>query len=185
MTEAKAPRNSKLKPCACSMYHAIETIDGDERVYGTACNRVTHNKFAQGHDAKLVSFLVKAELSGDKIYWNSGDTDQLMPDAQAAAAVQSPELAAKAERALVNALDRLAASGKLRNGKTQPKPPREVAVQVVTETPAADAPVRIKTRGKVGRWEYDGEVDEDATFWYETKSGTQAAAAGKWTPIQS
>lgn len=182
MNETKAPRNRSLKTCACANFYAIETIDGDQRIYGTGCVRQTNLIFAQGHDAKLVSFLVKADLSSDEIRWNNNGVDHLQAGAAEAAAMVSSALAAKAERALVNALDKLAAR---RTPKAEAAPPRKVAVKVTAE-PESDAVSQLGEwiDAKVGRWTYHGTAMETGEFAYETKSGEKkTAAAGTWTKI--
>ena len=191
MNETKAPRNSSLKNCACRGFYAVETIDGEQRSYDTGCARQTHNLFAQGHDATLVSFLVKAELSSDVI-WRYNPTDPngketKMAGASESAALISQALADKTERALVNALDRLAARREPKT-KTESKPPRKVAVKVQAE-PTSDATSQLVGMGewvdaKIGRWTYHGTAMENGEFAYETKSGEKKVAApGTWTKI--
>jgi hypothetical protein len=186
---AKTPRDRSLKTCACQQFYAVETIDGQERSYGTGCVKVTNNQFAQGHDAKLVSFLVKADVCGDVI-WQYGQNGSIretrIESAEAAAKLISPELAAKAARAVLNALDRAAARREPKP-KADPKPPREPKVTIVDSyTPAAEPEVEArKVTGKVGRWQYEGTEGPDGSFFYKTASGTPITAqAGRWTKIE-
>jgi hypothetical protein len=212
---AKTPRDRSLKNCACSAFFAIEkdslTDKTDARIYGTGCSRQTNNLFAQGHDAKLVSFLVRADLASDEIRWTNGGVDHIQKGATEAARMVSGALADKAERALINALDRLAAR---RAPKAEAKAPKDVAVQVRQDIrqaiadatgvaaaqlrdmgepvlsapapgPAAYAEVeQRRVTGKVGRWTYEGFELTTGGFFYTTNSGEHKTAdAGKWTKI--
>lgn len=210
MNELKAPRNRSLKPCACRRFYAVEVVDGDERSYSTGCLRETNNIFAQGHDAKLVSFLVKADVCGDEIWqYGSGDGHETkLAGAQSAAATISAELAAKAERAVLNALDKISArvGGKsadvAKAAKAQAAAPKKVAVKVVSDAveqlkdmgepvlsalaPAVGALAEDRrVVGKVGRWTYEGFELTTGGFSYTTNSGeAKTAEAGKWTKIE-
>lgn len=101
---AKAP---KVKPepslCACSQFEVGETDEVNEEdrtVFTTECDRKTLSTFAQGHDAKLVSFLVQAEFDKQNI-WQSRD-GVLVSYSGAAHALSSisEKLAEKADAAL-------------------------------------------------------------------------------------
>ena len=100
----------KLVDCACS---AFEFGDADpeteiDNTYTTGCNAKTHSIFAQGHDAKLVGFLVRAELNGDEISYTSGGLRISPAGAVLAAGKISDALAAKAQAQLDAAHARLA-----------------------------------------------------------------------------
>jgi hypothetical protein len=64
-TEEKAaptPKVTELKNCLCSTFEIVgKKADGEldeEDVFNTGCEQKTKRTFAQGHDARLVSFLV-------------------------------------------------------------------------------------------------------------------------------
>lgn len=70
-------KTTKTEPtaCACSQFEALDLNDvteadveaGDIQTFATDCTASTRNVFAPGHDAKLKSFLIKAELAGLEI----------------------------------------------------------------------------------------------------------------------
>lgn len=182
-------RNTKaLKPCACSLFQVEKRTDiADGDLVRTGCTRQTNRQFAQGHDAKLVSFLVAADIEGrlmmvDGLAENFGSADEILR------ATFGEALAAKAQRAIVNALDKAARAKTPKAAKAAA--PREVAVTVVEPTPV-EAPTQLgkytvepDIKGKVGRWIYEGHENSDGTFSYVVASGEQKLAqVGKWTKV--
>jgi hypothetical protein len=186
-TAPKTTRKS-LKPCACSQFYAETAINGNPAegigTYDTQCNRQTRNVFAQGHDAKLVSFLVKADMADDIIRWRADENGTW--SAEAAAGLISSALSAKAAKALLAALDRKAAQ-RTAAGQPKPKAPRQVPVQVVAEPTATGTAQLVEVgepaRVKVGRWVYDGHVMDNGDFVYKTAKGEHKTAhSGAWFP---
>lgn len=172
----------KLHPCACSTFeaHTGDADDQNAEILTTGCARVTKNSFAQGHDAKLVSFLVQWQLAGHEIH--SGRATGVLTshgDAVAAAQTVSGALAVKAKAAITNrqAKNQRAAEAALKRlGKRHPAP----AETEPTEVPAAAAiiptgPAVVRVR--VGRWEYDATLNEDWSATYTSKSGSPVTVA--------
>lgn len=204
-TEAKPERTKKtaLKPCACSYFEIgteFENEQGepDRTVETTNCTRQTHRIFAQGHDAALVSFLVKAEYDEQTIWRADGGLLTTYSGAAHAASSLSEALAEKAEKALANlrersaakrdreatraaaTAEREAAKAKAREEKAAQKaaakveaaPPRDVPVRVINEAPA-QAEARGLVKIKVGRWEYDAEIDEAGNATFRDANGVE------------
>lgn len=104
---APAKKDTSLKTCRCSIFEVgteIE-VDGqpDRTIETTGCDRQTNNAFAQGHDAKAVSFLVRAHLAGKTIWKSDGGVLITFAGPVEAARSISAPLAAKAEKMLATA----------------------------------------------------------------------------------
>lgn len=93
--------------CLCSLYLLRDEQDKDTEI-GTECTSTTLRTFAQGHDARLVSFLVQGVLDGYSIWkWDTADKATLIgPFENPAHAVGdvSNALQTKAEKATENAV---------------------------------------------------------------------------------
>jgi hypothetical protein len=108
--EAPAEKPAKAKkepvPCACRQFTVGEKPDGasdeEQPAWTTECDGTTQRLFRQGHDAKLVSFLVSAELDGYSIWAETGGVRRTFPGAAEACGSISEALKEKAARALEN-----------------------------------------------------------------------------------
>lgn len=165
MSNTTAPRTGSLKPCSCRLFEAGRRVDlpnGDVDfidVVTTECKAQTTRLFAQGHDAKLVSFLVAAELANLEIALVGQGTS--WGTAEDAARTISDALALKAANMVAGAA---AKTAKKAARKTAPKTAeRKLAEKAqVVETPKWRA-----ARIKVGRWTYDAQIEiatGDATY---------------------
>lgn len=209
-TEAPAATERKkrtLQPCFCRSFEVGVDIGTDENpdvtIETTGCTQMTHRVFAQGHDAKLVSFLVRGELDGKDI--RSGRDSGLVTThagAVAAAGLASPDLAAKAATMLRTGqrkADAKAASAAKREAAKQAKAEkgaeRAAALQARLDAkkdngePAGEQATPVipeaHVKAKVGRWEYAGTENPDGTFTYisSTNGEAKVVPAGKWTRI--
>lgn len=193
---AKEPKNV-LKPCLCSTYevgHFDETEGtADETIYTTDCKAQTKRQFAQGHDARLVSFLVDGFFDGYDIRQVVSGVARTFDSPQSAALVASEALGVKAEKATANrgerikakeaktaerlakqeqrkqeAADKLAAKQADKDAKaaTKASAPKDVPVNVVSD-PAPEGQVKIK----VGRWEYNATIDGEGTASFTDGKG--------------
>lgn len=91
--------------CLCSRYLLRDEQDKDTEI-GTECTSTTLRTFAQGHDARLVSFLVQGVLDGYTIWkWSADKSTLIGPFENPAHAVGdvSNALQTKAEKATDNA----------------------------------------------------------------------------------
>ncbi len=158
------------KTCVCAAFEFGTFEPNSDSDYGTECRRTTTNIFAQGHDAKLVGFLVRAELAGDEIRVNNNGVVHSFHGAVHAAGTISEALAAKAQYQLDAARARLAKKELREANKAARKSAKAVKV---AETPK-DRDARIK----VGRWTYDAVID-GKTGWatYTKKSGDSVHVA--------
>lgn len=164
-----------LAPCTCSSFE-FGSFDPDaeqDDTFTTGCRQSTHRKFAMGHDAKLVGFLVRAEMAGLEIARTEGGVRRTFLGAVHAAQAVSDKLAVKAQQQLEAAHRRAikkasAASKKASKADTAPAPV---------------APTSRLTIIKVGRWVYTAKIDlatGEAT--YCDKQGTaRKVAQGKYT----
>lgn len=145
MTATPAPtartRKGALKACKCRDFEAHVMTDGgnpdDIEIVGTGCKAETNRLFAQGHDAKLVSFLVKWELDGLNIAYGRATGVLTHTDAVGAAGTVSEALAVKAQNALNKATEKEIARKARQDTKARKaaevKPPRQVAARVVSK----------------------------------------------------
>jgi hypothetical protein len=169
-----APAPKSLKPCSCRRFE-VGTFDADQPdapSWTTDCDRSTHRLFAQGHDAKLVGFLVRGQLDGYEVRSTEGGVSVTYPDAVAAAGTISGALAAKARNMLRVAKEKADAKAQREAEKATKKAEKQAA---------SKEPGKIKA--KVGRWEVEGTVTE-GRLTYTTKSGEEKTAeVGKWSSI--
>lgn len=165
---------NKLRNCECSSwffgtYGPDGSADSFED-YGTDCSQTTHRTFAMGHDAKLVGFMVRAELAGEEIAKVDGGMRVTFQDAVHAAASISEALAAKVQAQIDAARARIAKKEAREATKTARKSAKAARV---TETPK-DRSATIK----VGRWTYEATID-GKTGWatYTKKNGETVSIA--------
>lgn len=188
-TAEKPPKVVKQPhACYCSTFEVGNYEDGNEEdVFTTGCNQTTKGTFAQGHDARLVSFLVDGYLDGYKLRQVVGNKATMFATPAEAARTASDALAEKAAKATANgeakakaAQERKDAKEKLKAEKAEAKAkaaeekakakeaakaagPKATGAEVVagsTEGDPADAPEGT-TKIKVGRWEYDATIDPE------------------------
>lgn len=182
--------------CLCGFYEVVGATE--DEVFSTGCAQTTMRMFAQGHDARLVSFLVDGFFDGYKLQMVEGGVTKTYNTPAEAAARASDSLSAKALKATASrqlkvsgADERKAARDALKERKatekaikdaakaaekaaaaeakkTETKAPQKAGAEVIAgsaegdSTPLAEDQVKIK----VGRWEYNAEIDGDgvATF---------------------
>lgn len=192
---AKAPKVvAEPKRCACADF---EVGDGtDDGTYTTGCEQTTGRTFAQGHDARLVSFLVDAEWDGYPIRkLVEGAQPTSFTGAEAAAGSISEALRQKAAKALANRqakreeadkkkAEREAAKAQKAQEKEAAKAAKAAEKEAakaakVDEAPAPkDVPVKVEehagpARIKVGRREFDAMIGEDGSAVYTDGSGAE------------
>lgn len=212
------PKN-KLGRCECAYWEIGPVLDAEDpnvdqvEIHTTGCDRQTKRMFAQGHDAKLKSLLIKAGVEGWEVRFGRLHGVIMSMDAETAAARFG--FGAQVESGIRNRLDKLA-----RSRKAIPAAPRAVGAEVVEGSQEGDAAeaeeidvpaipqapaeqddwadtepgdeavsTGIETvKGKVGRWIYDGVVAADGSFHYragnDPEGEARVADAGKWTPAE-
>lgn len=150
-------KEAKKHACECASW----TAGSGQQKRTTGCTATCTRQFAQGHDAKLVSFLVAAALGGLEVHDGRGTSGD--PATLAARF----GFAGKVTKGIERAKEKAQASG-------QHKPP-----EVVTTQPAQ---VQIK----VGRWVYTAQIGPNGTAKYLTSGGaTKFAGAGKYQVVES
>jgi len=176
---------SKTTACACrSFSFGTYGPDGSAESfedYGTGCNQTTTRIFAQGHDAKLVGFLVRAQLAGEEIRRTTGGVVHTFPGAVAAAATSSDALALKAQAQLDAARARVAKAAAREATKAARK-----SAKAATPAPAPKAePMTREARIKVGRWTYEATIDTKTQWATYTKKlgGTVSIASTDYTEV--
>ncbi|MER5660422.1 hypothetical protein [Streptomyces mirabilis] len=183
-TQAENTTAEKKIPCECSRYSVLvnvrEADNGDltwDEELTTDCEAGARKLFAQGHDAKLKSFLIGAGAAGHEVRRNDGGVVSMadaathaqqytfgrmvaagIERAEAKAAKKAERLAAK-EAAHKEALTRYAAR---QTRKIQAKLAKQAA-----------EPKTVKA--KVGRWTYEGTV-QDGQFIYADAKGNKKTA---------
>lgn len=207
--EPKAPKVVKQPHvCYCSYFEVGKYTDGNEdEVFTTGCTQTTLGTFAQGHDARLVSFLVDGHADGYTIrrvmggkattFDNPGDAARTASDklgdkaatatinradkAKAAQAKKDEREKAKAERAAEREkakADKAAAKEKAAAEKaSQPKATGAEVVAGSAEGDPVTAPEGT-VKIKVGRWEYDAIIDP------ETEVATYTDGKGELVEVE-
>lgn len=191
----KEPKPPKEKPapkrCLCSAFEVgnYEQLDGNE-IFNTGCSQTTQRQFAQGHDARLVSFLVDGHFDGYKIRMITNGTAHLYDTPEAAASMASPALGEKARKATANRsaknltklekakereAQKSARASEIAKAKAEKAAEREAAkvakaaapktagAEVVagsSEGEVAPAP-EGEIKIKVGRWEYNARINPE------------------------
>lgn len=159
-----------LAPCTCSSFE-FGTYDPEteqDDTFTTECSASTHSKFAMGHDAKLVGYLVRADMAGLEISRTEGGMRVTYQNAVHAASAISDKLAEKAQHQL-DAAHR-------REMKKASKPAKTKVAAV--PLPPANRAATIK----VGRWTYPATIDSTGLATYTTKQGEiKALTSDKYT----
>jgi hypothetical protein len=177
---------TKQLPCYCRSFEFGE-FDGENEnavSYDTDCDQVTTRVFAQGHDAKLAGFLVRAEMAGEEIRVVEGGV-AISGDARSMARRVSEPFEAKVV-ALIDAARRRVAKKALADATKAARKSAKTAERKLAE----DAGVVVKlapieARIKVGRWEYDAQIDRDtreATYAGKL-GGSKTVAEGKYSVL--
>lgn len=142
---AEKPKREKKAPavprnCLCQLFQVGEDIevDGqpDRTIFTTECTQTTLRNFAQGHDARLVSFLVKGAVDGYTIWKEDGGMLHTFPGPVEAAASISEPLGVKAEKAYTNAKSRLTAVADRKAARDKVKADRIAAKEKAKEEKA-------------------------------------------------
>ncbi len=186
MTKNTKAAKTEARNCECAKYFAVtaEILDNDgnlldEATESTGCNATTRNDFAQGHDAKLKSHLIRwGSLGLEVVYVEGGlrvgtDAQNVanrygfghMVQAGIAKAVAKREAAkARADAKHAKAAEREALKAEVKAVLAE-APVEPVAVVEVVNTAR-------EVVAKVGRWTYAGTEDTaDGTFTYKNKVG--------------
>lgn len=178
---------AKMKPCNCRSWdfgnYGPDGSAESYESYGTDCNQSTTRVFAQGHDAKLVGFMVRAELAGQEIALVDGGIRTTFPGAVAAAASISEALAVKAQAQIDAAKARLAkkaATEARRVARQSAKAVKAIEAPVVEVVPPTTRQAEIK----VGRWTYLATIQANGDASYSSKLGVKkTAVAGSYQEI--
>jgi len=178
---AAKTKTTALHPCACSTFEFGE-FDGNNEAaesYDTGCTRQTNRIFAQGHDAKLVGFMVRAELAGEEIRMIDGGVAITFIGAVAAAGRISDALAIKAQAQLDAARARVA--------KAAAREASKAARKSAKKAEAANQPTTREAAIKVGRWIYDATIElATGTATFTSKKGeVKTAVHGEYTEVTS
>lgn len=199
MTAKTRTRAGKLVACKCRDFEAHAMVDGSDpdttQIETTGCERQTNRLFAQGHDAKLVSFLVRAELAGHAIHWGRSTGVLHSGDAVAAAQQISTALAIKTQNALNKAEEKAIARKARQETKTrekakkvaQAKAPREVPVRIseleaIATKMEAKYPAIPEAPAEQDAWaDYDGQQeDSPVELVEETRPEPARIKVGRW-----
>ena len=200
----EAPKPTKVikqpQPCYCRTYEVADKEDPDS-VFSTGCSGETKSMFAQGHDARLVSFLVDGHFDGYVIRQVLPDGDKtrtVVHDTPADAVAHISEaLAEKANKATLNrrakiagAAERQAAREALKAQRAEAKAkaraekeaakaaakeagPKATGAEVVAGSKSGDLPELPEghARIKVGKFEYVAAIDDEGNATYVDGAG--------------
>lgn len=186
MPKNTAPRVSSLHPCECSLWEFDLDVERDDD-YSTGCTAMTHRTFAQGHDAKLVGFMVRADIAGHDISKREGGVLVTFGGAIQAAASISDALALKAEVQMVAQNNRRTAKAERKSVSKTPKQAMNDLVERQAEAILAMQPEPMfrDAKIKIGRWTYDAKIaTETGSATYRTKLGQdKMALAGEYKEV--
>ena len=204
--EEKAPKIKPEKhPCACQFFE-VYGVDDDgnaktDEVFTTGCTQATGSTFAQGHDARLVSFLVDGQADGYSIRHVKDGVETKYATPGEAVSDISNALQTKAEKAWENRLARTQAASDRKAARdaltARKKAEKEAKAKEAAEAKAAKKSGGPKTTGaevvagsaegdlaelqpgeaiiKVGKFEYKAQVTGDGTAIYIDGSGAEQA----------
>lgn len=192
----KNAKTEALRPCTCSRFFAVvvpmDTLDDgtvtEEVTTDTGCTATTRNDFAQGHDAKLKSALIRWGARGYEVAYVDGGV-RVGTDArnvasrfgfghqvEAGIAALAAKLQRQAERAAAKHA-KAAAKASVIEDLTEAEEAPEAVVEVVSTAREVVA--------KVGRWTYTGTEDTAAgTFTYKGKLGGDAKVTDTYTVVE-
>lgn len=193
--EASKPKPAPKVPHACLCSEFEVRGETDNEVFGTGCAETTMRNFAQGHDARIGSFLVDGHFDGYTLVRVSGGKETKYATPAEALAPISEALAAKATKATENRQARVDAKAQRDQEREAKKAEREQAkaqaaaakeaakvesankgAEVVAGSAEGDPIERPSgtTRIKVGRFEYDAVIDEESgTATYRDGKGDE------------
>lgn len=157
--------------CACSRYSVLVNVreagDGDlvwDEELSTGCTATARKTFAQGHDAKLKSALIRWGTEGYEIRRDDGGV-----------AVTGDALTMAREFAFADMIvAAIARRGEKARKAAERKEARRLAKeerQAPQEPTAPEEPQTVKA--KVGRWEREGVVEGDTFTYADGKGETQ------------
>jgi hypothetical protein len=172
MTAKTRTVKTALHDCECSNWEFNLGEPESDQDYSTGCTAQTTRVFAQGHDAKLVGFLVRADIAGEDISKREGGMLVTYPGAVEAAATISQALALKAEVQLVAQQKRLAKKASKKTAKKE-------------ETKVTYLPTTRAAKIKVGRWTYDATIElatGEATYTKKL-GGAVTAKLGEYSEV--
>jgi hypothetical protein len=190
--EAPADKPAKTKaephPCLCGFFEVgvfdSEKAEAEQEIFSTGCEATTLRTFAQGHDARLVSFLVDGYFDGYALRFVKDGVGVSFATPADAALKGSEALAEKARKATDNRQAKNDAKGAKQAEREAAKAERDAAKAKAKEEKAAakeaakadkpqaevaagssegDLPelAEGQARIKVGRWEYTADIDAD------------------------
>lgn len=147
---AKAKKVVEERECKCRVFRLIDPKDAATE-FDTECTQTTRSTFAQGHDARLVSFLVQGQLDGYTAVRIDGDEGARVQfeNAGHAAASISEKLGAKADNALKNAADRETAKELAKAesaARREAKKAETAAKNAAKKAEKANAPKEVKAK---------------------------------------
>lgn len=172
---------TEQQPCECSRYSVLvnvrEDADGDlawDEELTTGCEAGARKLFAQGHDAKLKSFLIRAGAAGHEVRRDDGGVASVADAATHANHYSFGHLVvAGIERAEAKAAakaDRLVKKEQARQESlTRHAAKRTRKIQAELAKPKT-------VTAKVGRWTYEGTV-QNGEFVYADAKGSKKTAA--------
>jgi hypothetical protein len=191
----RAPKVDPTKPCYCSCFEVgdfdpAKVGTDDEEIFTTGCEQTTKRQFAQGHDARLVSFLVDGHFDGYSLRKVEGGVAQSFPNPESAARTASDALGDKAKTATENrsakleakkakeveraatkqakadekakaAAEKAAAKEKAAADKAAAKSTPQAEVAAGSQEGDLPALTSGQARIKVGRWEYVADINAE------------------------
>ncbi|SEO01688.1 hypothetical protein [Actinacidiphila rubida] len=154
--------------CACSRYSVLVNVREDDRgdlvwddELTTGCTATARKTFAQGHDAKLKSHLIKWGAAGYEVRVEDG---AMMTTADAVTMARDYGFGDKVAAGIARATAKIQAKADRAAKKAAPAPgddPQDATAEPQTVT------------AKVGRWEREGVVDGDTFTYTDSKGETQ------------
>ncbi|MER6329239.1 hypothetical protein ABT298_07855 [Streptomyces sp. NPDC001034] len=177
-TQAENATATEQNPCECSRYSVLvnvrEAENGDlvwDEELTTGCAAGARKLFAQGHDAKLKSFLIRAGAAGHEVRREDGGMVSVADAATHANHYSFGHLVvAGIERAEAKAAAKADRLAKKEQARHAVKRTRKIRAEL------AEAAKPKTVMAKVGRWTYEGTV-QNGEFTYADAKGNKKTAA--------
>lgn len=180
--EGKAPKVKQARACYCSAFEVYR--DGsDDEVFTTGCTQTTYGTFAQGHDARLVSFLVDGHMDGYQIRAVGSDGKHIrFTTPEAAARTASEALGNKAATATANRTVKTQADADKKAEREKAKQERQAAKEAAKAEKAAKAAAAKAEKAAAGPKKTGAEVVAGSSEGdpAEQPEGTTKIKVGRW-----
>ena len=184
---AKNTAAAEPKQCECAKYSAVDPAElteenlasGDYQELTTGCTATTKNLFAQGHDARLKGFLIRAGAAGLEVARHDGGVrvsgtaqgwaDKFNFGRMVRDGIKRAELKELAKQERADARAAKQAEAKAAQTRRTAAKTKEMAKKTKAEETAQ------VVKAKVSRWTYTGVVEKGVFHYSDSKGNAKTA----------